>query len=232
MLEDGLSYPLKGDNAVGRIAIGGVLSYLAVLLFPLFLLMGYFVRVLAASARGEEEPPAFDEWGNMFVEGLKASVVAVVYGVVPFLLVAVAVVFAGVGLSSGNDAAAGVLGGLGVVGLLFSVGAMFAIYYLVPAALTNMGLEGSLGAAFDVDTLSDVLLSTDYLVAWLLPFALALVVNLVTTVLVVVTFGLGALVVPFVQFYVQVSVFYMFGRAFGSVTSTPSGGAASPDAAV
>lgn len=212
MFEEGLSYPLDGDNALGRIIIGGLLGFASVLVIPAFALLGYLVWVLRDSALGKDEPPAFDDWGAMIVDGLKATVVGISYGILPFLLVVVSVFVIAGGGASGNDTAAGVLGGIGILGILTSVVAMFIIYYLVPAALTNMALEDSIGAAFDFGTLKQALLSVDYLVAWLIPFVLAVVVNVVVFLLSVTVIGL--VVVPFIQFYVQVAVFYMFGVAF------------------
>jgi hypothetical protein len=224
MLEDGLSYPLAGDSALGRIVVGSLLVLGSFLIVPLVLLFGYLVRVLASSARDDPEPPAFDDWGAMFVDGLKGLVVTLVYGIVPFLLIGVSAAIAIGGAGSGNDAAAGILGSIGLVGILLSSVALFLLYYLVPAALTKMAVEDSVGAAFAVGDLTDVLLSIDYLVAWLVPFVIAFVVQVVTTVLVLVTFGLGALLVPPIQFYTNVAVFYMFGRAFGKVTGRDAGG--------
>jgi hypothetical protein len=224
MLEDGLSYPLAGDSALGRIVIGSLLLFGSFLVVPLILLFGYLVRVLGTTARGDPEPPAFDDWGEMFVDGLKGVAVTLVYGIVPFVLIGVSVAIALGGAGSGSDAAAGILGGIGLLGVLLSSVALFLLYYLVPAALTKMAVEDSVGAAFAVGDLTDVLLSVDYLVAWLVPFVIAFVVQAVTTVLVLVTFGLGALLVPPIQFYVNVAVFYMFGRAFGRVTGTDTDG--------
>jgi hypothetical protein len=223
MLEDGLSYPLAGDSALGRIVIGSLLVFGSFLVVPLVLLFGYLVRVLGATARGEPEPPAFDEWGELFVDGLKGFAVTLIYGIVPFVLIGVSVAIALGGTGTGSEAAAGILGGVGLLGGLFSFVALFLLYYLVPAALTNMAVEDNFGAAFAVGDLTDVLLSVEYLVAWLIPFVIAFVVQAVTTVLVLVTFGLGALLVPPIQFYVNVAVFYMFGRAFGTVTGMDAG---------
>jgi hypothetical protein len=100
---------------------------------------------------------------------------------------------------------------------------MFVIYYLVPAALTNMALEDSIGAAFDFGTLKQALLSVDYLVAWIIPFVLAFLVNVVVVVLSITIIGLVA--VPFLQFYVQVAVFYMFGVAFAKAVDIDVPGA-------
>jgi len=221
MLEDGLSYPVNGDGALGRIVIGGLLGLGSFLIFPVFLLMGYLVWVLDGAARGREEPPAFENWGEMLVDGLKATAVSVVYGIAPFAFVFLSIfVIAGSG-ASGSDTAAGILGGIGVIGILVSILAMFVLYYLIPAALTNMAIEDSFGAAFDFGTIKQAVLSVDYLVAWLIPFLLAAVMN-------VIVFGLaltivGLVVVPFLQFYVQVAAFYMFGVAFGKTVDVDVG---------
>lgn len=218
MLEDGLSYPLNGDNALARIVIGGLLGFGSFLIIPAFALMGYLVWVLGGAARGEEEPPAFENWGEMIVDGLKATAVSLIYGIIPIFLVVVSAIVAG----SGSDAGSGILGGLGIIGILVSLLAMFVLYYLIPAALTNMALEGSFNAAFDFDTIKQAVLSVDYLVAWLIPFLLAAVVNVIVFALAITIVGL--VVVPFLQFYVQVAAFYMFGAAFRKVVGVDGTG--------
>lgn len=215
MFEEGLSYPLKGDEALGRMIIGGLLGFGSFLVIPAFALLGYLVWVLGGAARGEEEPPAFDNWGEMLVDGLKATVVAIVYGIVPFVLVFLSIFVIAGGGATGSETGMGILGGIGVIGILVSLVAMFVLYYLIPAALTNMALEGSVEAAFDFGTIKQAVLSVDYLVAWLIPFVLAFLANIVTAILAITVIGLVA--VPFIQFYIQVAAFYMFGAAFGNV---------------
>ncbi|KPN30841.1 hypothetical protein SY89_01581 [Halolamina pelagica] len=238
MLEEGLSYPFNGDSALGRIIIGGLLGFGSFLIVPAIALMGYLVWVLDGAARGEEEPPAFENWGDMIVDGLKATAVTIVYGIVPFVLMLISIFVAGSGGTTGNETATGILGGIGLLGLLLSFVALFVLYYLIPAALTNMALEDDFGAAFDFNTIKQVILSGDYLVAWLIPFVLAagvqILLTAVTFVLVLSIVGILALpllliVGPFIQFYVQVAAFYMFGVAFGKVVDVP--GAVTEDSA-
>ncbi|MFB6126453.1 MAG: DUF4013 domain-containing protein [Halolamina sp.] len=222
MLEDGLSYPARGDDALGRVVIGGILGFGSVLVVPAFLLLGYLVRVLEQSARNVEEPPSFEDWGGLLVDGLKATAVVVVYGLVPFGLLAVSgTVFAG-GVVAGGETVTGVVGGLGALGLLVSLLATALLYYLVPAALSSMAVQGSFGDAFDAGTLKSLLLSADYLLAWFVPFVIAVALNVVVAVLALTVVGL--LVVPFLQFYVQVAVFYMFGAAYGTVVGVDDAG--------
>lgn len=215
MIADGLSYPANGDDALSRIVIGGLLGLFSFLILPLFVLMGYLLRVLASATRAETEPPAFEDWGALIVDGIKATVVAIAYGIVPFALM-----FSSVGvaiLGSYSDSGGALFGSVGLLGFVISFLGMFAMYYLIPAALTNMALEESMGAAFDVARLKPVLFSAEYLLAWFVPFVVAFVLNVATVFLLVVTLGLGILLVPFIQFYVQVAIFYLFGRAFGKV---------------
>jgi len=227
MLEEGLSYPFNGDSALGRIIIGGLLGFGSFLIVPAIALMGYLVWVLDGAARGEEEPPAFENWGDMIVDGLKATAVTIVYGIVPFLLVFLSVFVIAGGSASGSETGMGILGGIGLIGMLVSILAMFVLYYLIPAALTNMALEDSFGAAFDFGTIKQVILTGDYLIAWLIPFVLAALMNVVVFLLAITVVGL--IVVPFIQFYVQVAAFYMFGVAFGKVVDVP--GAVTEDSA-
>ena len=214
MLEDGLSYPVRGDW-IGRIVIGGVLGLLSVFVIPAFLIVGYLVRVLERTVAGDEVPPEFAEWGDLLVNGLVGTVILIAYTIVPVIAysILVAVVF-GAGGAIGGDAGALV----GVVGLLLALGfipVLFLISYAVPAALTAYAARGELGAAFDVGLLKPTLLSTEYLVAVLMPIVVAIVTWILTGVLAVTVVGL--LLVPFVQFYGQVAVFRMFGTAFASV---------------
>lgn len=230
MLEDGLSFPLRGDSALGRIFIGGLLGLFSILVIPGIALFGYLVRVLEYSARDEEDPPPFEDWGGLLADGLKAIVVAIAYSILPFVLFVFAIGMTGAGFAAGRGSGGGILGGLGIIGILVSVLVLLIVYYLIPAALTNMALRNDIKAAFDVATLKRVLLSFEYFVAWLLPIVIVFFANIVSVLVVVFTIGFGIVVLPFIQFYVQVSVFYMFGRAFGSVVDVASSGGEEPAA--
>jgi len=213
MLEDGLSYPVRGDW-LGRTLIGGVLGLLSVFVIPTVVVLGYLVRVLETTVEGAEEPPAFEDWGTLLVRGVVASVIVIAYTLVPVLAyLVVLTVFFGAGGVIGGDVGAlvGVAGALAALGLIPVV---LVVYYAVPAALTAYANQGSIGAAFDVSVLKPVLLRSEYLIAVLAPLVVAVLLWIVTAVLAVTIVGL--LLVPFVQFYGQVAVFRMFGTAFAT----------------
>lgn len=221
MLEDGLSYPARGDW-IGRILIGTVLGFLSFLLIPAFLVMGYLIRVLEKTVAGDDEPPEFGDWGDLLVKGIVATIIALVYAIIPTALYSIVVMtLVGGGAVLGGDGG-GLLAGLGIMTLLAYIPLMFLILYLVPAALTNYAVEGSIGAAFDVGTIKPVVLSMDYLLAMLMPVVVAIALNIVATVLAITVVGL--LLVPFLYFYTYVAVFRMYGLAFANTSQTAVGG--------
>lgn len=223
MFEDGLSYPARGDW-IGRTIIGGLLFMFSFLLLPIFFVVGYLINVLKTTVGGADEPPQFTEWGDMFVKGLVGTAIGIIYSVVPFVVFGALsfVLFGVIGVagSAGGDGG-GIIAGLGftamlLLSLLF-IPVLFAVYYMVPAALTNYAIEAEFGAAFDLETIKPILLSSEYLIAVLMPLVVAVVLWIATSILAVTVIGL--LLVPFLQFYGQVAVFRMFGTAFESVAS-------------
>ncbi|WP_254767204.1 DUF4013 domain-containing protein [Salinilacihabitans rarus] len=217
MLEDGLSYPTRGDW-LRRILLGGVLGLFSPVVLPAFVLTGYYVRVLERTAGGDDDPPEFDDWGDLLVTGLVGTVVAAAYAVVPtvaylFVVGGLFGVGAGIGGKSG-----GLLAGIGVLTMLAFVPLGLLIYYVVPAALANYAHEDSIGAAFDLGTLRPVLVSGEYLMAAILPLAVVFLVGIATTILSMTIVGI--VLVPFVGFYANVVIFRMFGAAFAEASGS------------
>lgn len=224
MLEDGLSYPMRGDW-IGRVLIGSVLMFFSWLFVPIILLMGYFVRVLEETIAGNEEPPEFTDWGELLIKGAIASVIGFVYSAVPLLIYAIfAVVVFGVGglFGGAEGGLTGLLLGLLVIMLTF-IPVVMLIYYIVPAALTNYARTGEIGSAFRFGEIAPVLLSVEYLIAVLVPLAIAFATSIAVSILFATV--IGAVLVPVVYFYAQVVIFRMFGSAFISVSDTASSSA-------
>ena len=225
MIEDGLSYPARGDW-VGRIIIGGVLGLLSVFVVPAFAIFGYLVRVLERTVAGDEVPPAFDDWGDLLAKGVVATLIALVYSIVPVVAYGVVIsVVAGIGSGIGGDLGA-LIGVTGALLALAFIPVLLFIYYAVPAALTAYAARGDVKAAFDVEILKPTLFSVEYLLAVLMPLLISTGVFVVSVVLILTV--VGAVFVPFVQFYGQVAVFRMFGTAFADQSDyieTGSGGA-------
>ena len=211
MLEEAIEYPRSGDDALTTILIGGVLGLLSVLVVPVFLLLGFTVRVLRSVEAGEETVPTFGEWGELFVDGLKAFAIVLVYSIVP-LIVLGATVGGTIAAAVSGDVQPGAIAGA-VVGFALGGVLWLLAFYVIPAALASFASEGRVGAAFDTTVLRGVLLDGDYATAWLVAFVFFVVAGVVVGVLNVIP-PLGFVAGAFVNFYVGVAAAYLYGNAF------------------
>lgn len=189
MFRNALQYPRSGESPLKTILIGGVLSALSWLVVPAFLLFGYYTRVLRSVMSGDDGVvPAFDEWWDMFLDGLGFAGVVILYGLIPGALVAVG--------TQVTPAVAG-LGGL----------LALAVYYLLPAGLANYAREDRFLAAFSPGPIGDIAFDSQYAVGWLLALAVLLVGGAIAAALSAILVGV------FVGFYVAVTAFYIYGRS-------------------
>lgn len=220
MLTESLDYPRESDEWVKNVLIGGVLTLFGFLLVPTFVLLGYLMRALRGTMAGDQRPPAFDRWGEMTVDGLKAFVVTFVYGIVPSIVV---LVFGGLGLigmvagANGDSGLGAVVGGLtAFAGLLLGFVLSLVAAYLVPAALANYAETDRIGAAFDFAELRPVLTSGQYASGWLIAAVVVVGASVVTGLLNVVPL-LGLVVGAFVSFYALVSATYVVGTTWAEL---------------
>lgn len=216
MLGDAVGFPKRGDSWLKTVLIGGLLSVLSVLILPAFVLQGFFLRVLAAGARGDREPPTFSDWGDLLVTGVLLLVIALGYFLVPTLLlvgVALAVGIGSLATGMGPGMAAppnpSVITGLGVLALV-GTGVAVLLYllaaYLLPAGATNYAVTGELGAAFRLRTVLAAAFTADYTVAWILAIVVSLVFGFVGGLLSVLLVGIV------IVFYGQMVTYYLLGR--------------------
>lgn len=216
-------YPTESDDWLVTVGIGGVATILSVLIIPAFLVAGYLLRAIRAGMDDAEEPPVFDEWGDLLTEGLVATIITIVYQIVPTIVFGVFVAGSALALLTGGDAATGAgLAGLFVGFLVWWVLAIL-FGYVGLAGVANYAREGRFGAGFDVDVILDVVTSMDYLVAWLYVIVLQVVVGVVVGVLNVVPV-LGGLVGVFVSFYALIIAAWLWGRGFAEALDLPAAG--------
>lgn len=203
-LEAALRYPMDSDDWVTTVLVGGVLSVFGFLLLPLVFVYGYLVRVVRRRLEDDPVPPTFDDWGDLFSDGLRGFVVVLVYMLVPAVVGAATVGGSIAAMATGTrgGAAAGV-GGL-LLGLLLTTLLALVFGYAAAAALVNFVREDRLGAAFDVGLLRDVVTTREYAVAWLLSVVVLFGASLVAGALNAIPL-LGAVVGAFLLFYAQVS---------------------------
>ena len=218
MFNESINYLRSSEEWVKTVLIGGVLSLLGFLIVPAILVVGYLMRVLRARMHGDEEPPVFDEWGDMLREGAYGFAIAIAYGIVPAIIGAV-LIAVGVGgaVAGGDSGASALVGGLvALVGALVLLVLGLAVAYVLPAALANYVDTERFGSAFSVSDLRPVLFSGKYATAWAIGLVVVLVAGFVGGLLNVVPI-LGAVVAAFLSFYAIVAAYYCVGTAWGEL---------------
>jgi hypothetical protein len=145
MISESINYLQKSEEWLKTVLIGGILTLLGI---TSFLVVGYLMRVLRRTMHGDEEPPVFDDWERLAIDGLKGFVVTLVYSFIPAALSGFVLAFGAVSLFggvAGESAAATAFGGIVVlVGLLVAVVLGLAAAYVVVGAGVLVGIVSAI----------------------------------------------------------------------------------------
>jgi hypothetical protein len=156
-----LSFGYSFQNDKRPLLIGGLITFAGMIVpFVGWISTGYGFQLCRAVARGQTERPDFDDYGEMFVDGLLLTALILSYGVVFVVLLLVLVVGTaqaseGIALAAGSS--------------LFVV-----LLYLMPGALTVVAATGEMDAAFSRTYLVPFVLTGTYLKAMVLWTALSI----------------------------------------------------------
>lgn len=196
MIEDAFTYPTENENWVQTVVIGGILTVLGVLIVPMFAVQGYVLRVIRATIAGESEPPVFEDWGDLFVEGFQAWLIGIIYMLVPIIVAFLTVGGAVLAMASGSESGAaigiaGMFGGIAISGILALLFGYFAV-----AAIVVFAQERQFGAAFDFAQIRTLAFNTDYAFAWLVSIGGFIAAAIVSGIPIV-----GYILGPFASFY-------------------------------
>ena len=193
IISDAATYP--SSNWI-KVIILGVIIIIAALLSPFIIgiipaifAMGYIFRILKASIAGVTELPEFDEWGEMFIDGLKVFVAEIVYLIIPVIIImagtwtAMVSMMQVVGPSVSPTGAFGLIGGVALLGVLL----MLIIGAILVIAITNMAYyNGDLGAAFRFSEILGIIAKIgwgNYIIWYIVMIIIAFIVSLVAGVL-------------------------------------------------
>ena len=139
------------SRKVSILLVLGVLSFFNILIIPAVFFYGYNYRVVKLSTQsminGEDVPPNFDDFKQMFIDGLKFIVVFLCYLIIPVIIIFVAI--------SGKSLNAGLL----LVGIiLFFIARLFS-YLAIPYMAAN---DDSLKSAFALSEINKIMSSIGY----------------------------------------------------------------------
>jgi len=183
----------------------------SVVILPIFLVMGYGFRALKASIAGFDELPEFDEWGEMFVDGLKVFVVQIAYMIVPLIIIfagtfgSLTMVSPDTGVITNPTAFTGLLGGTVIIGVILAI----ILGLIETIAIAHMAYNDSeLGAAFRFSEILDVISQIGwldyiiwYIVVGLIAAVIAFVAGLLNAIPIIGTIIAVLIIYPYIQLF-------------------------------
>ena len=137
-------------------------------------LMGYSMKIL----RGEKPAPEIEDWGTLFIDGIKYLIVSLIYAI-PLIIVWVLVLGASaVAIMSGDSTAMmGAFAAMGIGLLIMLVlGIIIAVFEII--GIVRFARTGSIGEAFNFGAI----LATIERIGWV-PYLIALVVLIVVGII-------------------------------------------------
>lgn len=83
ILSDSFKYPVKSGSKIWRISVLIIFSFL---IFPIFIITGYCLRVISNAINKIDVIPTFEDKTDLFMEGIKLFIVQFAYTCIPILL--------------------------------------------------------------------------------------------------------------------------------------------------
>jgi hypothetical protein len=151
----GDSFEYAKDGLVGK-WVNWLLLIISCIIFPLIL--GYTMRIF----RGVPKAPELNEWGNMFIDGIKLFIVCLIYAI-PLIIVALVVfgiaIFTGIfsmtAVGQGNPAAIAGLIMTSLFGAIILAIVSIIIGLIVATAIVRFARLDSFGEAFNFTAISN-----------------------------------------------------------------------------
>ncbi|MGV8144522.1 MAG: DUF4013 domain-containing protein [Methanothermobacter sp.] len=116
----------------------GLLLFIIPVIICYLLMTGYQLRAIGNTAKGEDEPPIFNKWGQMIIDGLKVLIVALIYGFVPGIIFGLGILLLTVSSTMRI---------IGLAVILIALLLMIIMNLILMMALPNMAYDEDLSAA-------------------------------------------------------------------------------------
>jgi hypothetical protein len=153
-LSNSFAFARKLFSDFGRLIILIVLDIIPIVNL---IVTGYASRVLKESP-GADSPPKLENYGDLFIDGLKIVIASIIYMLIPLILIVAGFgsFFAAMVTGGGPNfmwggftpAYMGLLGGTGVVFVLVGLLVAFVMLILLAAGIAHMIKTGKFGKAF------------------------------------------------------------------------------------
>jgi hypothetical protein len=203
-LSDSFEYAKKLLSDAGRLIILIVLSIIPIVDW---IVIGYQAKVLKESP-GTGTPPKLEKYGELFVDGAKVFFAALIYMIIPIILVIVGGVSMSAGLmsTSGLTLAGGlVLGGAGAVILLIGIILMVLLLIILAVGIAHMVKTGKFGKAFAFGEILSIIRGIGWVkyIGWIVVVVIiAVVVSAISGLIPYVGWLISAVIQPILGVFV------------------------------
>lgn len=209
-----IKFPTTDNEWVTKVLVGGILSIIPIVNF---VVGGYYLKVLKGAIEGRSAMPKWEDWGNLFINGLVAFVIILVYMIIPILIIVGTAGLTVFSLAYG-DMGPGVWAEIGAAILGITIGGILALIlgFLIPMALAMYVKEGSIGAAFRIGEVVSRIRSVlgDYLIVYIILLALGFILSIIANIPI-----LGWLILIFGEFYILAVGANMYGKLYPKSTA-------------
>lgn len=186
--------------------VSGLLYFLLIpALIAAFLTLGYQLRTIATSIIGENEPPEFNEWTKMFLDGLRVFIISIAYGLIPTIILSVGFIMILTGSS------------VGLIVLLLGAILFIILGIISVMALSNMAYYNEIGAAFKFGEIKERIESIgwlEYIVMLILLAILYIILAVVASLVTLIPFAglvLASLIIyPFIYLFLYRAIGLIF----------------------
>ena len=231
VISDSLRYPTSDWT---KVVILGVLFLISIFIIPIFLALGYMFRVIKASLVGVEELPAFEEWGEMLVEGIKLFLVYIIYslpaiiiGIISFIslwssLMSLTHITQVNGTTVTPDMFFTLFGGTALIGLIIAGLYTLVIYPIMAVAIGNMAYyNGELGAALRFSEILSIIsqigwvdLIIWYIVVIMVGIAIGIIGSIIAIIPILGWIILIFIVYPYFYLFYARAIAWLYSSAF------------------
>jgi len=231
VISDSLRYPTSDWT---KVVILGVLFLISIFIIPIFLALGYMFRVIKASLVGVEELPAFEEWGEMLVEGIKLFLVYIIYslpaiiiGIISFIslwssLMSLTHITQVNGTTVTPDMFFTLFGGTALIGLIIAGLYTLVIYPIMAVAIGNMAYyNGELGAALRFSEILSIIsqigwvdLIIWYIVVIMVGIAIGFIGSIIAIIPILGWIILIFIVYPYFYLFYARAIAWLYSSAF------------------
>ena len=140
------AYPFQDTNWKNKFLIGSlvVLAGYIIPIIPFFVVYGYMAQIMRRIIveRGQPYLPEWDDWGKMFMDGLKLLGALLVYSLPIFVLFCASYlfIFLTIGVSASVEASSDAPSGLAAVGPLVGTFGFFCMFGIIMIFALALGL--------------------------------------------------------------------------------------------